>query len=1437
MDQPLMLIASLALVCIVDMMVPGHCRLLGMKQHLNQQHDTLPQRDHQYQQDISKGLSRSSGFRHRRAIQNRIKGKGRNSFSSKQSGKNKATIKYSQGMRNNSETKGGGENQDKLRVLEAIMETENYTEYRAKEARQLSDQQLANFTPSSNLTTIHVYKQSDVDGKGSDLGDKETHNDQAISSASLISLKQLQQTVALQAKDLAQTENRREDYESKSAKGEVTIGSLDSRLGEIEKEVTNLRSNTNSLLQKNKRLTRSMNSLRERLRDLLQKMDMMEQNKKNNNQRLIALERIIFKGEIIPDEFMKDQGNSLISQKKNTLGDSDVKHITNHRLFGKNKDVVTGVKFNQHSSIKRIPQLGDDLTTLSTGFIIAKNSVLLASVEESISYFQDHMNHQASDHLPSSLQNPLLISATPASQISFLSPKSEDIVTKTINPNRNVNSSILNKTYILPSQTEKTGLQSSHEHDRGISSSPSRFLINATLTPSLPSHLFLTEAAEFNSSPRPEQVSETIISSPVINVEPTKHVPISGIKPSPTLLDTVSSKKKDVTSHASLDTKSIALQWHELQSSTIDTPYDRSYISSVVIDLLNSATLSLELSNANDLDPSLTSSTTSLHSPYFSKIRSNLASGILLKTDSETSLWITPSQTFFAESFSHYPGILKEPINEAFRQYLSNATTAEASRQRTDKEEELTREMATIKQLLINKTRKIESEMENQRRSLKRYKVIFRKELAKRDTIIGGLNEIATQNSMMVTELAKQVSMIKMEEFISKLQEALENFTKKVITLDQWKTFTDKLVKAANLNKNEILALRQSQNKTSHRIGKLETDTTTVKTSTQRWHRNLQGHVIRLNNTVQDMREQIDRKLDLQQAKALQGMGTPTRSEVQAEIESLHIQLLYNANRLSSVETKMLNTTLESCKQSAQDYKQAAQLLTLQDRYDYVRGEIHLLQEKVKHMEMVVYRTQKEIISKDIIMEGLRSQVKGIAPALSSVEILKEEMDNIIQQVLPDCHAYFQMGYRRDGVYTIHPGTLDKTIRVYCVMEQKESHLSKCAKEAVASRQSNIKASKRESPGSQIKANSKTRSINLVVSASNATSPTKSIQSKTFSKSHTKSNNLQNKESRKSGIFNSHNVENNDKEHTPKNNNVKRKGKPRRGDIVPTESDEMYKNRSSISNRKKRERTRLEKNRKKEITERTGHPDDSSATKSVKKKTTSIKRRKRSRSIHRTTKRAVNEVHKEYIFNKRGSDRSTKSFSTPQATAPATTERSAKGGWTVVQRRQNGKVNFTRPWVQYAAGFGDVDRGDDHWLGNEALHHLTKGEPLELRIIMEDVYASVWEARYSRFRVSGKGDNYRIQVSGYHGNASDGLGQSDRTAFSTMDHRGEEGSKGEHCARFNGGGWWYPECNVSNLNGPFRLGMLWFNNAWRDWVQMKSSVMMVRPTQDSMRWP
>ena len=48
----------------------------------------------------------------------------------------------------------------------------------------------------------------------------------------------------------------------------------------------------------------------------------------------------------------------------------------------------------------------------------------------------------------------------------------------------------------------------------------------------------------------------------------------------------------------------------------------------------------------------------------------------------------------------------------------------------------------------------------------------------------------------------------------------------------------------------------------------------------------------------------------------------------------------------------------------------------------------------------------------------------------------------------------------------------------------------------------------------------------------------------------------------------------------------------------------------------------------------------------------------------------------------------------------------AGGGWTVIQRRQDGSVEFKqRGWVEYEEGFGELT--GEFWYGLRSIHYLT----------------------------------------------------------------------------------------------------------------------------------
>ena len=142
------------------------------------------------------------------------------------------------------------------------------------------------------------------------------------------------------------------------------------------------------------------------------------------------------------------------------------------------------------------------------------------------------------------------------------------------------------------------------------------------------------------------------------------------------------------------------------------------------------------------------------------------------------------------------------------------------------------------------------------------------------------------------------------------------------------------------------------------------------------------------------------------------------------------------------------------------------------------------------------------------------------------------------------------------------------------------------------------------------------------------------------------------------------------------------------------------------------------------------------------------------------------------------------------------------GGWTVFQRRINGSQDFYLNWTDYVLGFGNV--GGEFWLRLHKIHRLTASSP-NLRVDLADFDDNWRFARYKAFRVQNLGTKFRMTVSGYSGNAGDGLGLSNNRGFSTKDED-NDGSSTLHCAQRHQGAWWYAACTNSNLNGHYYTG-------------------------------
>jgi hypothetical protein len=174
------------------------------------------------------------------------------------------------------------------------------------------------------------------------------------------------------------------------------------------------------------------------------------------------------------------------------------------------------------------------------------------------------------------------------------------------------------------------------------------------------------------------------------------------------------------------------------------------------------------------------------------------------------------------------------------------------------------------------------------------------------------------------------------------------------------------------------------------------------------------------------------------------------------------------------------------------------------------------------------------------------------------------------------------------------------------------------------------------------------------------------------------------------------------------------------------------------------------------------------------------------------------------------------------------------GGWTVIQRRQDGSEDFYRNWEDYKNGFGK--RSSEYWLGLEHIYYLTINNS-SLQVCLETFEIDNRDpvsayAEYSTFRIKDESDKYRLSVGGYSGSCGDSMSYHNNNQFTTKDS--DNDPIGGNCAVSCSGAWWYYTCYHSNLNGlyPHTNGLVTGNGiTWRlCWhnYSLKKSVMKIR---------
>ena len=173
------------------------------------------------------------------------------------------------------------------------------------------------------------------------------------------------------------------------------------------------------------------------------------------------------------------------------------------------------------------------------------------------------------------------------------------------------------------------------------------------------------------------------------------------------------------------------------------------------------------------------------------------------------------------------------------------------------------------------------------------------------------------------------------------------------------------------------------------------------------------------------------------------------------------------------------------------------------------------------------------------------------------------------------------------------------------------------------------------------------------------------------------------------------------------------------------------------------------------------------------------------------------------------------------------------GGWLVVQRRQDGSVDFNRGWLEYEEGFGSLT--GELWYGLRPLHCLTNQGQWQLRIDFKFTNGTKSYLSYKSFSVGPANSQYQLSISGFTGVTTDPFDSGhplNGMKFTTKD-RDNDRYYNKNCAvngrdGNNGGGWWYKDCSLIHVNHQYkhqnsiRLSRKWYSLSF---IEMK-----IKPT-------
>ena len=290
-------------------------------------------------------------------------------------------------------------------------------------------------------------------------------------------------------------------------------------------------------------------------------------------------------------------------------------------------------------------------------------------------------------------------------------------------------------------------------------------------------------------------------------------------------------------------------------------------------------------------------------------------------------------------------------------------------------------------------------------------KQVFLQEIGARDRKILYLNEKLSNLSDNMNTIETKITSIQLGNFMKNLQESLINFTQNVITLDQWKISSNQIVNSTLQNQDQIIDLTNRIIANTDKISDINWRLSNNELLSDRQYNILRMYVIRLNNTVEDIKEEL-KELNTKIIPKHQNKYYNAETNVQgmetlvSRVEDLALQVVYNQNRLGTLEIQVLNETLYQCRKYNMDTFQDQQLANHEAILKSNGNSIVLVHELVKQIDDNLHVLDGDVKTNIRRIRGLASSLgsyKGIVPVVVNMQ---KEIDNFRFQ-LPKGQSVF----------------------------------------------------------------------------------------------------------------------------------------------------------------------------------------------------------------------------------------------------------------------------------------------------------------------------------------------------------------------------------------------------------------------------------------------